>query len=103
MLLLLNKDAYAWLGYQQKEVYYNRFTLIQMVVRAWLRAIRREYAEKKYHGLVHFPHQGYYQLNRNRADFNAEYDELTERAFYLAKERSKDSSDGQRSFGCSQL
>lgn len=102
VLLLLNKDAYAWLGYQQKEVYYDRFTLIQMVVRAWLRAIRLEYAEKTYHGLVHFPHQGYYQLNRNRADFSAEYDELTERAFYLAKERSKDSSDGQRSFGCSQ-
>ncbi|MFN3069405.1 inovirus Gp2 family protein [Serratia sp. J2] len=102
VLLLLNKDAYAWPGLRQTDTFYDRYTLFQMVINAWLRAINRADKENKYHGLVHMPQKGYYQLNRKKPDFKATYEELTERAMYLAKERSKDSSDGQRSFGCSQ-
>ncbi|MEB7886244.1 inovirus Gp2 family protein [Serratia fonticola] len=100
VLLLLNKDAYLWPG--RRETSFDRSTLYQMLIRAWVRAVNRANGEETYHGLIHIPYQGYYQLNRNKPDFKADYEELTERAMYLAKEHSKDKSDGRRNFGCSQ-
>ncbi|HGH7221528.1 TPA: inovirus-type Gp2 protein [Klebsiella pneumoniae] len=76
--------------------------MFQKVINAWIRAIKRTDSDKDFHGLIHLPVSGFYQLNRNNSDFKADYEELTERAMYLAKERSKDKSDGYRNFGCSQ-
>lgn len=102
VLLLLNKDAYHRPGYLTFDDNYDRCTLFRMIIRAWLRTIKRDYAEKKYHGLVHIPYRAYYLLNSKKPYFRQDLQELTERALYLAKERSKDKSDGYRSFGCSQ-
>lgn len=103
VLLLLNKDAYAWLGKieQSPDNAFNQ-SVFNMVVRAWIRAIKREYTENKYVGLIHIPLSGFYQLNRNNRYFEDTYEDLTSRAIYMAKEYSKDNSDGQRNFGCSQ-
>ncbi|MCU6209280.1 inovirus Gp2 family protein, partial [Enterobacter cloacae] len=35
--------------------------------------------------------------------FTEQYTEITNRVNYLAKEHSKDNTDGQRNFGCSQF
>lgn len=102
ILLLLNKDAYAWPGKIENETSFNRHNVFQMVVRAWGRAIKGTDHKKGSRGLIHLPVGGFYQLNRNKPDFKADYEELTERAMYLAKEHSKDTSDGYRNFGCSQ-
>ncbi|CAI1542228.1 inovirus Gp2 family protein [Serratia fonticola] len=102
VLLLLNKDAYLWPGRRETDTSFDGYTLYQMLIRAWVRAINRANEEETYHGLVHIPHRSYYQLNRNSPDFNAKYEELTERAMYLAKKHTKDKSDGRRNFACSQ-
>ncbi|WP_288443379.1 inovirus Gp2 family protein [uncultured Serratia sp.] len=106
VLLLVNKDVYSWPGYYLTERFSDgiseRYNLSHMVVRAWLKAIGRGTEEKKYHGLVHFPEQGYYLITRNHVFMADILNDLTDRALYLAKMRSKDTSDGYRSFGCSQ-
>ncbi|PVZ79462.1 inovirus Gp2 family protein [Serratia sp. S1B] len=102
VVLLFNKDAYAWPGRRETGTSFNRYSVFQMVIEAWVRAIKREDHEKNHHGLIHLPHEGFYQLNRNKPDFKAKYEELTERAMYLAKDHSKNTSDGYRNFGCSQ-
>lgn len=103
VLLLLNKDAYAWPGKikQDPDNAFNQ-NVFNMVVQAWIRAIKRDYAENKYKGLIHIPPSGFYQLNRNNRYFEDTYENLTSRAMYLAKEYSKNNLDGQRNFGCSQ-
>lgn len=101
VVLLLNKDAYQWPGKRHTETSFDRSSLFQIVINAWIRAIKRSDFDKNFHGLVHRPKTGFYRLNRNSPDFKADYEELTERAMYLAKERSKDKSDGRRNFGCS--
>ncbi|MGE5985831.1 inovirus Gp2 family protein [Klebsiella michiganensis] len=102
VLLLLNKDAYAWPGRieQHQDNTFNH-SVFYMVTQAWIRAIKREYADSKHVGLIHIPPGGFYQLNRNSRYFEDNYEVATARAMYLAKERSKDTSDGYRSFGCS--
>ncbi|MDW5509677.1 MULTISPECIES: inovirus Gp2 family protein [Enterobacterales] len=102
VVLLLNKDAYPWPGKRHTETSFDRYSVFQKVINAWIRAIKRTDSDKDFHGLIHLPVSGFYQLNRNNPDFKADYEELTERAMYLAKERSKDKSDGYRNFGCSQ-
>ena len=102
VVLLLNKDAYPWPGKRHTETSFDLYSVFQKVINAWIRAIKRTDSDKDFHGLIHLPVSGFYQLNRNNPDFKADYEELTERAMYLAKERSKDKSDGYRNFGCSQ-
>lgn len=102
VLLLLNKDAYSWPGKRQTEPSFKFSSIYQIVIDAWIRAIKRDDHEKKHHGLIHLPVRGFYSLNRNKPDFETDYEALTERAMYLAKEFSKDHSDGRRNLGCSQ-
>lgn len=102
IILLLNKDAYSWPGKRQTDMSFNYLSIYQIVVNAWIRAIKRDDHEKDHHGLIHLPVKGFYTLNRNKPNFKNDYEELTERAIYLAKEYSKDYSDGRRNFYCSQ-
>lgn len=102
VLLLLNKDAYPWPGKRQTEPRFNFYGIFKIVINAWIRAIKRDNHEKSHHGLIHIPVSGYYSLNRNKPHFETDCEALTERAMYLAKEFSKDHSDGRRNLGCSQ-
>lgn len=97
ILLLLNQDAYrypGWIGDDYSSV-------LSMVIKAWIRAIRKEHQGKKYTGCVHAPTHSCYRLNRNQPKCASQCQDLIERALYLAKEHSKDKSDGYRNFGCS--
>lgn len=102
VLLLLNKDAYPWPGKIQTEPRFNFYSIYQIVINAWIRAIKRDDHEKNHHGLIHLPIRGFYSLNHNKPHFKADYEVLIERAIYLAKEFSKNHSDGRRNLGCSQ-
>jgi hypothetical protein len=102
VLLLLNKDAYPWPGKIQTEPMFNFYSIYQIVINAWIRAIKRDDHEKNHHGLIHLPIRGFYSLNRNKPHFETDCKALTQRAMYLAKEFSKDHSDSRRNLGCSQ-
>jgi len=102
VLLLLNKDAYPWPGKIQTEPMFNFYSIYQIVISAWIRAIKRDDHEKNHHGLIHLPIRGFYSLNRNKPHFETDCQALTQRAMYLAEEFSKDHSDSRRNLGCSQ-
>ncbi|EPB4340561.1 inovirus Gp2 family protein [Enterobacter kobei] len=98
--LLLNRENYAYPGnYRSVNGEYSH-NLALMIMVAWVRALRLN--DEQYYSLVEFPDNGYYHLSKNSADFITQYAEVTTRINYLAKEYSKDYSDGQRNFGCSQ-
>lgn len=101
VLLLLNKDAYAYPGnYRQLGSDVNMGGFISMVNKAWLRTLKR--SDKKYHTLTYVPKNAFYHLNRKNGETHHEYLDLIGRVNYMAKERSKSNADGQRCFGCSQ-
>ncbi len=98
--LLFNRENYAYPGnYRSVNGEYSH-NLAFMIMEAWVRAL--ELNHPQYYSLVEFPERGYYHLSKNSADFTTQYAEVTTRINYLAKEYSKDYSDGQRNFGCSQ-
>ncbi|HBY9715000.1 TPA: inovirus Gp2 family protein [Klebsiella aerogenes] len=98
--LLLNRENYAYPGnYRSVNGEYSH-NLALMIMEAWVRALGLNHSQ--YYSLVEFPESGYYHLSKNSADFTTQYAEVTTRINYLAKEYSKDYSDGQRNFGCSQ-
>ncbi|EPN2807624.1 YagK/YfjJ domain-containing protein [Serratia marcescens] len=41
-------------------------------------------------------------MSKNHNDYTAQLSNVTDRLNYLAKDYSKDNSDSQRNFGCSQ-
>lgn len=98
--LLLNRENYAYPGnYRSVNGEYSH-NLALMIMEAWVRALGLNHSQ--YYSLVEFPVNGYYHLSKNSADFTTQYEVVTNRINYLAKEYSKDYSDGQRNFGCSQ-
>lgn len=102
--LLINKDNYAYPGnYKSIEGMYTH-NLAVMIMEAWVRALNleKEYNYQRYYSLVHFPRHCSFHLNRHNTDFVNQYKLAMERLSYFAKEYSKDYSDGQRNFGCSQ-
>jgi len=100
VVLLLNREAYPYPGnYRPVNGTYSH-NLALMIMEAWVRTLGLNH--QQYYSLVEFPVNGYYHLSKNHNDFTTRYAAVTERINYLAKEYSKDCSDGQRSFGCSQ-
>ncbi|MEH4266400.1 inovirus Gp2 family protein [Klebsiella aerogenes] len=98
--LLLNREAYPYPGnYRSVNGEYSH-NLALMIMEAWVRTLGLN--PQQYYSLVEFPANCYYHLSKNSAAFTTEYEAVTTRINYLAKEYSKDYSDGQRSFGCSQ-
>lgn len=104
LALFLNKDAYAYLGnYIPTEEGYTH-NLGVMIMEAWVRVLNLQDDDdyQQYYPLVHFPKPNYAHLNKTSTNFNNDYAAVINRVCYLAKEYSKDSSDKQRNFGCSQ-
>ncbi|PHI28277.1 inovirus Gp2 family protein [Budvicia aquatica] len=96
VLLLFNKDTYAFLGdYRSQEG-----NLAGLITQAWLSALGLK--DKRYHSLPYFPENPCYYLNAKTLGTDSVYEQLVTRVSYLAKERSKISNDGERNFGCSQ-
>lgn len=102
--LLFNREAYAFPGsYTSIDGEYTH-NLAMMIMEAWVRALGLNTAvnHQQYYPLVEFPANGYYHLSKNHNSFTTQLLTVTDRVNYLAKEYSKDNSDGQRNFGCSQ-
>lgn len=103
--LLLNREAYAYPGrYTAINGRYSH-NLALMVMDAWVRALGLHTVENpaQYYALTEFPKNCYYHLSRNSENFTAQHTDVTNRVNYLAKTYSKDNTDGQRNFGCSQF
>jgi hypothetical protein len=89
---VFNEQAYNKLGD------YNIDTSLRMMItRAWYSALGLELED--YPGLVHFPENCRYILDRNSADYIYEYGELLHRLDYLTKLDSKIYEEGERNFG----
>ncbi len=75
-----------------------------MIMEAWVRALGLNTVvnHQQYYPLVEFPANCYYHLSKNHSDYTAQLSNVTDRLNYLAKDYSKDNSDSQRNFGCSQ-
>lgn len=102
--LLFNREAYAYPGsYTSTDGEYTH-NLAMMIMEAWVRALGLNSVDnhQQYYSLVEFPTNGYYHLSKNHNSFTAQLSAVTDRLNYLAKDFSKDNSDGQRNFGCSQ-
>lgn len=102
--LWLNKDVYAYPGsYKSVDGKYNH-NLAYMIMSAWVSALKIQdpiNSSQHYFPLVHFPKNCYYHINKNSPNFYEELNKAIERVIYLAKDYSKDNSDGKRNFGCS--
>ncbi|WP_145598727.1 inovirus Gp2 family protein [Yersinia alsatica] len=102
--LLFNREAYAFPGsYTSTDGEYTH-NLAMMIMEAWVRALGLNSVvnHQQYYPLVEFPTNGYYHLSKNSDDFSTQLSDVTTRVNYLAKDYSKDNSDSQRNFGCSQ-
>ncbi|WP_185922700.1 inovirus Gp2 family protein [Hafnia paralvei] len=102
--LLFNREAYAYPGsYTTIDGEYTH-NLAMMIMEAWVRVLglNSELNYQQYYSLVEFPANGYYHLSKKGNKFTTQHADVTDRVNYLAKEYSKDNSDGQRNFGCSQ-
>ncbi|CAI0887319.1 inovirus Gp2 family protein [Serratia fonticola] len=105
LVLLFNKDTYAYPGaYFKKEDGYKH-NLSLMIMEAWARTLNKGLSDnsESFYPLVEFPCNGYYHLNVNSERFDSDFRTVIYRANYLAKIYSKDYTDGQRCFGCSQF
>lgn len=104
--LMLNNDVYFNAGtyYPIGGQYIPNLAL--MIMEAWIRTLNlhilQDY-EQKYYPLVEFVFEGDFNLNVKMNNFSWHYNTVIRRLSYLAKLNSKDNSDGQRNFGCSQL
>lgn len=102
--LLFNREVYAYPGsYTSTDGEYTH-NLALMIMEAWVRALGLNTVanHQQYYPLVEFPASCYYHLSKNQNDYTAQLSSVTDRLNYLAKDYSKDNSDSQRSFGCSQ-
>jgi hypothetical protein len=97
VLLLLNRDTYAFLGDYRKE----DGTLASMICKAWTSALRIEYPENK--SLVYFPKNLCFYLYYQKAFSSIPSDNILYRTSYMAKLSSKCFGITERSFGSSQL
>ncbi|MBH3133522.1 inovirus Gp2 family protein [Serratia marcescens] len=102
--LLFNREAYAYPGSYTSTNGEYIHNLAMMIMEAWVRALGLNSVvnHQQYYPLVEFPANCYYHLSKNHNDFTAQLSNVTDRLNYLAKDYSKDNSDGQRNFGCSQ-
>ncbi|MBW5980028.1 hypothetical protein CF033_24180 [Klebsiella michiganensis] len=105
LVLLFNKDTYAYPGtYFKKEGEYKH-NLSLMIMEAWGRTLNKVLPDNSelFYPLVEFPDNGYYHLNVNSESFDSDLRGVIARASYLAKIYSKDYTDGKRCFSCSQF
>ena len=103
--LLFNKDTYAYPGtYHPDEKGQYTHNLSLMIMNAWIRTLKldNDVDYQKHYWLVNFADNFYFHLNKNQISFLVAYPLVLGRLRYLTKDYTKNYSDGQRSFGCSQ-
>ena len=101
LVLFFNKDAYHTLGnYQSPSP-----NLANRIRDSWASALGITNFEDmmNYRGLVHFPENPTYYLNRNSPTLREEKNKLRQRALYLAKRDTKPYNDRKRWFGTSRV
>jgi len=98
VVIIINKDAYAWPGDLRCPLKNKRGVILLMVFKAWRRAIK---SKSECDQLIHMP-AVYYHLNKKDAQDTCTYDELMYHISYMAKLKTKNTDDGDRNFGCSQ-
>lgn len=105
LALFFNKDTFAYPGrYKPNKDGVYQHNLALMIMEAWIRALKlnQEENHQKHYKLVEFPENCYDHLDMNDETYLNDYNVVMNRLDYLAKEHTKDSSDKQRNFGCSQ-
>ncbi|VXC73267.1 Prophage protein [Enterobacterales bacterium 8AC] len=103
--LFVNKDTYAYPGtFHPDDKGEYRHNLSLMIMEAWVRTLKlhKEKEHQKHYTLINFTDNCYSHLNKSLISFITGYPQVLDRLSYLVKEYSKDYSDGQRNFGCSQ-
>lgn len=99
LVLLFDKEAYAYLGNYTKSNADNMGTRIQ---KAWCSAIGLDYPDYEY--LPHFPknHSAWFSRH-DTLTLSPDYYDFLLRVAYLAKYNTKNLSDGYRNLGTSQI
>lgn len=102
--LMLNNDAYWNVGpyCPVSGVYIHSLAL--MIMEAWVRTLNLHTQPdyQRYYTLVHFVLEGDFTLKINDNHFEYRRYQIFQHLEYMAKLHSKDRTDGQRNFGCSQ-
>ena len=104
LALFFNQEAYAYPGtYKPNHEGKYRHNLAYMIMEAWVRALHLDKDEnyQQHYRLIHFPDNCHARLNMYDLSYQDNYAAIMNRLSYLAKEYSKDYSDGKRNFGCS--
>jgi hypothetical protein len=96
VLLLLNKETFNRLG----SFHEDKGILVSLIHQAWMSALGLTYPG--YRQLLHIPERPCYYLKAKEGDNSEAYKALIYRTSYMAKLKSKNNTDGQRNFGCSQ-
>lgn len=101
VVLFFNKDRFFTLGRFKNDLndMDENTNLSDRIQKAWASALRIPVDEIK--GLVHFPENPLYILDRGSPDFQRQYTSLFERLSYFAKDDTKHYGDGKNNFGCS--
>lgn len=99
LMLLFNKDVYAFLGDYRDYDANNMGTRIQ---KAWCSALSVPYPDNA--TLVNYPDNPQYRFDRQSArDRDDNFNAFLFRMAYLSKKNTKSGGDGYRNFGTSQL
>ncbi|EPM5395776.1 inovirus Gp2 family protein [Cronobacter turicensis] len=102
--LMLNNDAYYSTGTYCPvgDVYIHNLAL--MIMEAWVRALNLHTHPdyQRHYRSVHFVLEGSIMLDINCKTFDLNYYQIFQHLEYTAKLHSKNRTDGQRNFGCSQ-
>jgi len=92
--LLLSGHAYHHLGN-----FSGGSNMAARIIQAWASALGLSASESS--GLVHFPQNAVYHINRNSRSYPQAYAGLITRISYFAKAATKPFGDGSHHFGCS--
>lgn len=99
LMLLFNKDVYAFLGDYRDYGASNMGTRIQ---KAWCSALGLPYPDSA--TLVNFPENPQYRFDRKSAsELDNNFSSFLFRIAYLSKKKTKQAGDGYRNFGTSQI
>lgn len=104
MAIMLNRDAYFTLGDYATAVHPDAPTrlpenMAERILSAWASALGMSMEHVV--GLVHFPDNPVYSLDRNDMAFTDQYNAVFRRLSYFAKVETKQYGDRSRHFGCS--
>lgn len=104
MAIMLNRDAYFTLGDYATAVHPDAPTrlpenMAERILSAWASALGMSMEHVV--GLVHFPANPVYSLDRNDMAFTDQYNAVFRRLSYFAKVETKQYGDRSRHFGCS--